>query len=164
MARNKWSSRGTLGTTLAVSVLVGVVAAVFVAPLVLARLATWYLDDPKLGMTAAKLVYSWPCMTGLCVVTFLMMFRVPLGEFLAGVRTLKVAGVEIKRAFGKADQQIEVKTRRVMDWLGDARSENRRTFRAWLNSEFGYGGSEVAWVYSVSEAPLDLAIGRFNIP
>jgi hypothetical protein len=50
----------------------------------------------ELGLKVAQLVYSWPMVTGVCIVVFLVTFRNPLNTLIRGQWRLKAGGVEFE--------------------------------------------------------------------
>ncbi len=71
-------------------------AIIMVGPLTLALLGRWFGIGPDIGIEAAKLVYAWPVVAGICVVVGVVIFRSPLSQLIGGMRRIKAAGLEFE--------------------------------------------------------------------
>jgi hypothetical protein len=70
--------------------------ALLIAPLALVVIAKQFGADYELGLKVAQLVYSWPVVTGVCIVVFLMTFRNPLSTLICGQWRIKAGSVEFE--------------------------------------------------------------------
>jgi hypothetical protein len=95
-----------------------VVAVLFLlaAPLGLAGLGKIMGADFELGFEGAKLVYSWPVVTGICIIVFLLGFRQPLGGLTRGVRRVKAGGVEFESGQLSLPQTTRDPRKGEIDW------------------------------------------------
>jgi len=90
------TAKAIVGSLLRFIVLVLVVGLILFGPLAVAAVARRMGSTHELGIEAARLVYGWPVIVGVCVIVFLVTFRSPLHAFLRGVRRLKAGGVEME--------------------------------------------------------------------
>ena len=69
---------------------------VIVSPLAIVVVGKHFDIDPQLGVRLAELLYGWPIIVGVCIISFAFLFRTPLGKLMGGIHGLRAGNIELQ--------------------------------------------------------------------
>lgn len=135
---------------------------VLLSPLGLSWVSTRLVEGGDLGMDAARLVYSWPVMTGACIILTLLLFRVPLTDLIDRIESIKGAGLELQARAAPTleDAGHRELLERVERW--SEQDDHWEKLGKW--ARLRGRGSATLWSNAAAAAELEEIIKTLKIP